>query len=366
MRYPKAVAVILMAALLTSGSVSATEPKDTTGGTPAATDEVSEDPTLELEEDSLLKQEEDSMTDLKEDATLSVMDTDLDSIFSSMQDSLLSGEDVSISDAFNALSKQEISQEALFDMSDLSLDSSFDSGLLNIQYTEMVDNMMDSPSLMDAQGQSLNCMQLFDDTYGDVLSQIQLEEPTIPEGFTVNSMLEAGQNAVDQAYSSVTSSGDFATVKNSISIGNVFSIANKGLTMPDLASGETLSGMLGDLNSGNKGQIEGEFNANENVFNDYKSNYQQDMVKNTKEKLLSMADIADHSLFYFDDCEDFEGNVDHQIDRIRHARRAESLTGKGVNLVGDAKDLVVDGMQGAFAMSGALEKAVDWVKGLFD
>ena len=380
MKYKFVMACVSLSAILSCTPVCASEQNEEVSD-PDITESVKE---AESEEQSIGEEASNGQTvdgkedDLSASNGLSVMDTNLDSLFASMQDSLLSGEDVSISDAFNSLSKQEISQDSLFDLSDVLTDASFDSGLLNIQYAAMTESMMDSSGLKNVSGQSMNCMQLFNDTYGDIMSQIQLEEPTIPEGFTVESMLQAGQEAVQQAYASVTSSGDFATVKNSISIGNIFSIANEGLTMPDLASGETLSGMLGSLSesSGNKSSIKKEYSAYDGELGTIKEDFSHDMVSNTKGKLLEMADIANPSLLYSEEDESYEGNVSEHLDSLRHARRNNSLIGKGINLITDTIDGIADVLKEAGSNVGskiynfvndAMEKSeengdLDWSK----
>ena len=234
--------------------------------------------------------------------------------------------------------------ESLFDISGIS--SGLDMERVNLQYEQLVNDMMDSSALTDTEGLSMDCMELFNETYGDIAGSIQLKEPEIPEGFTVNNMLLQGQKAVNEAYAAATSSESFTAVKNNISIGKIFTIANQGLSMPELASGDTMSEMLSGMGLGSSEAIRGEFESSEDTLSDFKGSY-TDMVVKAKENLLNMADIAENSTIFPEDGETVTDNISERMDSIRYDRRNNSFLGKIINLFGsDIPDYISESWNG--------------------
>ena len=72
------------------------------------------------------------------------------------------------------------------------------------------------------EGYSLNAMELFDKTYGDLFPNgLQLGSAEIPDSFDVKSMFASASAERDNAYASVINSEAFQSVKNSISTGNL-------------------------------------------------------------------------------------------------------------------------------------------------
>lgn len=219
----------------------------------------------------------------------------LDDVYSAMNKSIKGGENISLSDAFNQVSDFSISTGSYMDTSDLQLGSNVDFGAVNLQYCNLAQNMTNTFNTSDLSGNSLNCLSLFDNTYGDVLDSVKLENPTIPEGFTVDNMLAQGQSAIDSAYQSATSSSSFVNIKNSISIGNIFSKANQGLSMPELASNDTLSGLINSSSQSQKSQITGEYDDRRNWINEKRSSVKQDTLSDLNKSFLSAYDTYSKS-----------------------------------------------------------------------
>lgn len=237
-----------------------------------------------------------SMADMG--SSLTIFDTDLNSVFDMMTNSLVDGKDVSFSSVFNQMGNFSISTDSYLDTSSMQLSDGTDFGIVNLQYCSLAEKMIDQFGDGSLSGQSQGCLSLFNNTYGDIVSEIQLEEPTIPEGFDVNSMLESSQNAVDSAYSQATSSGSFASIKNSISIGKVFSLAKKGLSMPSLASTSDLQGMIKDSTSSQKKTISGEYDTRRTWINEKRNDVKQNTASNLSKNLLNtMGTYAKMNIF---------------------------------------------------------------------
>lgn len=247
----------------------------------------------------------------------------LDDVYSAMSKSIKGGENISLSDAFNQVSDFSISTGSYMDTSDLQLGSSVDFGTVNLQYCNLAQNMTDKFNTSDLSGNSINCLSLFENTYGDVLNSVKLENPTIPEGFTVDNMLAQGQSAIDSAYQSATSSSSFTSIKNSISIGNIFSKANQGLSMPELASNDTLSGLISSSSQSQKSQITGEYDDRRNWINEKRSSVKQDTLSDLNKSFLSAYDTYSKS--------DISANTGSKNEDTSDSSSSESSTAKAAN-----------------------------------
>lgn len=256
-----------------------------------------------LDENGLNQQSQSSSSESGDDKegksntaeSFNLFSANLNDIYSVMNTSVKGGENISLSEAFNQFSNFSISTEEYKDISDLNLGSTVDFGTVNLQYCNLAQNMVKNAQNNDLSGQSTDCLSLFENTFGDVLSSISLENPSIPEGFTVENMLSQGQSAIDCAYSSATSSGSFASVKNSISIGNIFSKASQGLSMPDLASDATLSNLISSSSASQKSKISGEYNDRRTWINEKRSDVKQNTLSNLNKNFLSAYDTYSKS-----------------------------------------------------------------------
>ena len=147
----------------------------------------------------------------------------------------------------------------------------------------------------DLSGQSGNCMDLFNSTYGDIASQMQLKTPKIPESFNVNSMLSSEADSIQKAYSSATNSAAFSSVKNNISISDIFSKARSGVSSKSLASTSTLKSMLSQTSGSNKSSVLSEYNKRKDWLNDKNSSIKQNTRKYQLQQKLAVSD-ADQSI----------------------------------------------------------------------
>ena len=147
----------------------------------------------------------------------------------------------------------------------------------------------------DLSGQSGNCMDLFNSTYGDIASQMQLKTPKIPESFNVNSMLSSEADSIQKAYSSATNSAAFSSVKNNISISDIFSKARSGVSSKSLASTSTLKSMLSQTSGSNKSSVLSEYNKRKDWLSDKNSSIKQNTRKYQLQQKLAVSD-ADQSI----------------------------------------------------------------------
>lgn len=217
----------------------------------------------------------------------SVFSTDYDLIFQQMQESMKKGESISFSKLFNENSTLKITEESMFDMSDAQDFFDADMGMTNLKYEALASALTDSVS-QNFGGQSMDCMGMFQDTYGGVISGLEMKEPEIPKGFTVDSMLNAGNNAVNQAYKDAMKSSSFQSVKNQISIGSVFDMAKRGPDAVSLKSDKELSSLLSKHSSSSKSQIKGEYGNRQGWLNDKRSDFKLDLKAMEHEARLNM------------------------------------------------------------------------------
>lgn len=167
-------------------------------------------------------------SDAKEENTL--MGNSINDMYQLMDESIVNGQNISFSDVFNSLSSDQggyqVSQMPQFDMEGSDL-SSVDFGSVNLQFAAVATSMQQNYDSMDLSGKSANCLELFQNTYGDVLEEQKLSKPSIPKSFNPNKMLKDSSKSIKKAYQKGTNSGNFATVKKSISLSNVFDEAKK-------------------------------------------------------------------------------------------------------------------------------------------
>lgn len=185
-----------------------------------------------------------------------------------------------MSDVFGFSLKKNLSTD-LTDLSALGLSDRFDQDYLNLQFETLSKTMEGNMqvNMDDLKGSSVNAVELFNNTYGDLYSQLSLMDTSIPEDFDPAKMLKNSRSMIDSTYSKAISSGSFGNIKNSISIGSIFSKAASGVSAPGLASESTLRKML---SSANKGIIDKEFG---NAAGDARLHYGNFSVSSTANNL---------------------------------------------------------------------------------
>ena len=117
----------------------------------------------------------------------------------------------------------------------------------------------------------------------------------IPESFNVNSMLSSEADSIQKAYSSATNSAAFSSVKNNISISDIFSKARSGVSSKSLASTSTLKSMLSQTSGSNKSSVLSEYNKRKDWLSDKNSSIKQNTRKYQLQQKLAVSD-ADQSI----------------------------------------------------------------------
>lgn len=181
------------------------------------------------------------------------------------------------------------------DMGSLFDSSNNDMSITNLKYAVAASDMETTYAESGLSGQSGNCMDLFNSTYGDIASQMQLKTPEIPESFNVNSMLSSEADSIQKAYSSATNSAAFSSVKNNISISDIFSKARSGVSSKSLASTSTLKSMLSQTSGSNKSSVLSEYNKRKDWLSDKNSSIKQNTRKYQLQQKLAVSD-ADQSI----------------------------------------------------------------------
>lgn len=236
-------------------------------------------------------------------SALGLLNADLDGMFSDMRDSLAKGEAFTLSGMIADHSDMDLSTEGMFDLSDTGLSGkSIDMGVTNLEYSVLASEMMDVYKGTDLSGTSAGCVELFQQSFGDLASQVKLDEMRIPEGFTVENMITSANAAVDSAYAGATSNPSFANIKGSISIGPVFAIANQGLSMPELASTESMQSLMKSADRANYRKMKGEYHASTSDLSDKQESLNHNLRSNVEENFLNMVDM-DNSII------DMNGNL---------------------------------------------------------
>ena len=174
------------------------------------------------------------------------MGMDMEAVFADLKKALDSGKEFQLSASLEDHSGMDISQESLFDLSNMQFvtDTVVDLGTANLKYQILSEQMKSDFSAKDVSGKSENSVELFQNTYGDLAGSLSLKTPKLPKGFSVSEMLKKGSSTIIGLYEDASHSGNFASIKGSISIGNIFTQAKQGLSMPEMTSMDELSNQL--------------------------------------------------------------------------------------------------------------------------
>lgn len=200
-------------------------------------------------------------------------------VFSSCMTNAANKSDISstlsnMNSVFDGNTEISVGSYQLFDLSGTSLENNVDLSILNIQYAGLSLDLVESQ--IDLSGSSTNAVSLFNNTYGDLASQLTLKSPSIPESFSSQDMIALGQEAINSTKSSVLNSDTFQTVKNNIDISSVVNTAKNGLTntvlsADNLQSSSSLSSTLSDISTYASDTIKEEKISNNKKVNNSKS-----------------------------------------------------------------------------------------------
>ena len=206
-----------------------------------------------------------SLNDLKQGAQqMNIRDIlnsgDYTAIYGDVMKSIEENNPMKLSMAIGSQMKIPVPENIAAEVAIMDYSSVYDTGLLNLQYMALSQVYTDSFVKAESSQQSINCMELFNATYGDLASSLKLEEPKIPDDFDPNKMVEKMSTEMGKMYIDSTTKGSFGNIKNSISIGNIFSTAQKGMSgaydrgVPSIGFGDLpatpLSGAYSSLASG--------------------------------------------------------------------------------------------------------------------
>ena len=189
------------------------------------------------------------------------MDADLDDVFASMKVSLENGDMVSLSGAISLWGDKGVSTDAFYDLSGMGLDEYSDIGSVNLQYGQLAKSLQGGYQSASLSMESADCISLLNAAYGDLVSQYQLDSPTIPEGFSASGFIEEANAAINRTYQDAISSSQLASVKSSINTSGIFTAAAQGMEsgMPSLSSSSSLSSALASVSASNKKAMEDEY-----------------------------------------------------------------------------------------------------------
>lgn len=278
----------------------------------------------------------------------------LDGVFADMASALQSGTSLSLSQAIQNNSDLSISSDSQFDLSDMNLIAStmnsMDTGVINTEYQNLVSGLANSYSSTDLSGNSGNCMNLFDSTYGGIAEQLTLENPEIPEGFSVSNMINSASDIVSSTYSDASNSGSFSSVKGSVSIGKIFSAANSGLSMASLASESEMKGLIAGIDASNYASAMSSYrSATSNAASNLQSS--SDLYSQASSNFLNVVDMSGSSL-----------NLDGSINKKNLKKKIKSADSILDKAVGTKYDTVgqkaVDGVK---SIGETAIKGLKWV-----
>lgn len=153
-----------------------------------------------------------------------------EAVYGDVMKSIEENNPMKISMAIGSQMKIPVPENIAAEVSIMDYSSTYDVGLLNLQYMALSQSYTDNFIKAESAQKSINCMELFNSTYGDLASSLKLEEPKIPDDFNPDKMVEKMSTEMGNMYISSTTKGSFANIKNSISIGNIFNTASTGLT----------------------------------------------------------------------------------------------------------------------------------------
>jgi len=163
-------------------------------------------------------------------------------LMESIATAAMSDKRMNFSEAFNAAVEGfQMDTSKVYD----SVSAAADFGLVNARYSAAWDKLADFSSEYSSQiDYAGNGISLFQDTYGDMLSNVDMSGYKIPEGFDP----AASARSLGDSFSAAYGSNDkINSIASSINISAVFHSASQPMSMPSLQSYGNLQGMLSDI-----------------------------------------------------------------------------------------------------------------------
>ena len=278
-------------------------------------------------------------------------------VFSSCMTNAANKSDISstlsnMNSVFDGNTEISVGSYQLFDLSGTSLENNVDLSILNIQYAGLSLDLVESQ--IDLSGSSTNAVSLFNNTYGDLASQLTLESPSIPESFSSQDMIALGQEAINSTKSSVLNSDTFQTVKNNIDISSVVNTAKNGLTntvlsADNLQSSSSLSSTLSDISTYASDTIKEEKISNNKKVNNSKS-YNNTQLGSVVSSLSNYIDMDENLGLASIGIQSAYNDV---TNNTYSATNTIGKMGEGINAVGEVIEdsLIINSLNGKNALT---------------
>lgn len=277
-------------------------------------------------------------------------------VFSSCMTNAANKSDISstlsnMNSVFDGNTEISVGSYQLFDLSGTSLENNVDLSILNIQYAGLSLDLVESQ--IDLSGSSTNAVSLFNNTYGDLASQLTLKSPSIPESFSSQDMIALGQEAINSTKSSVLNSDTFQTVKNNIDISSVVNTAKNGLTntvlsADNLQSSSSLSSTLSDISTYASDTIKEEKISNNKKVNNSKS-YNNTQLGSVVSSLSNYIDMDENLGLASIGIQSAYNDV---TNNTYSATNTIGKMGEGINAVGEViEDGLINSLNGKNALT---------------
>lgn len=147
----------------------------------------------------------------------------LDSVFQDMKNSLKNGEEVSFAQSLEKVGGLVISSEPQYDLSNTTLDlDNLDASLTNLGFSKLSASLAGSFNTIDLSGSAIGCVNLFNESFGNLTETLELDNPTFPENFNVSQMLSDSKKAINKTYSDALEESEFDEIKENISLSSLF------------------------------------------------------------------------------------------------------------------------------------------------
>lgn len=174
-----------------------------------------------------------------------------DDVYQMMKNSLDAGESVKLTEAFAMSEGLEIPNNMMYDLSDCGMDGTVDASSINLEYASLLTQMDTNydTAMEDLSSFSVSTTDLFNNTYGDLVKDMQISEATLPSNFSFENLTTQNTTSMDNTYKNILNSSDYTTIKNNVSLGNVFQQAANGPSKYGLMSGEDMETLLGDYSA---------------------------------------------------------------------------------------------------------------------
>ncbi len=186
-----------------------------------------------------------------------------DEVYKMMKNSLMNGEDIALTEAFSMSTGLEIPDNMMYDLSDCGMDGTIDTTSINLQYANVMAQMDKdfNTSLDNLSSNSVTATELFNNTYGNLANELKVSKAELPEGFSFSELAVQNSTSFANAYGNAINSSEFQNIRNTVSIRDMFSEADKGVTRYGLASLSDLDLLTKDYELG----IEQKYIAHKNT-----------------------------------------------------------------------------------------------------